>query len=101
MTRFSETITLRRVASSVDDGGRCVEESEDTEVFFNRYTLGLQARLAGGSDGLLGAVEGQVRSIDYAGQQSAVLGGREYTVSDASDAGEFTRLTLTERLSDG
>ena len=101
MARFSETAVLRNVTTSIGDDGRGVESVEDSEVFFNRFSLSLQSRLAGGSDGLLGVVEGRVRSVDYSGQQVVVLGGKEYTVADASDSGEFTRMTLTERLSDG
>ena len=44
---------------------------------------------------------GQVRSADYRGEQYAVLGGAEMTVQDASDQGEYTVLTLAERLPNG
>ena len=96
--RFSETITLRSVAAEIGDDGRSATVATDTEAFFNRYTMGLQNRLA---EGLKGVVEGQVRSCDYEGQERAVLGGREYLVQSAEDSGEFCRLTLAERLDDG
>lgn len=99
--RFSETIALRDVSAELGPDGRSVSAFEDTVVFFNRYTMGLQSRLAANSEGLRGVVEGQVRSCDYAGQQRAVLGGREYLVQSAEDSGEFCRLTLAERLDDG
>lgn len=99
--RFSETITLRSVAAEIGDDGRSATVATDTEAFFNRYTMGLQNRLAASSEGLKGVVEGQVRSCDYEGQERAVLGGREYLVQSAEDSGEFCRLTLAERLDDG
>lgn len=101
MARFSEVITLRETAHETDAQGRVRPVFTDTEVFFNRYTMGLQQRLAAASEGLRGVVEGQVRSADYAGQGNALLSGRAYTVTEASDSGEFTRLTLTERAEDG
>lgn len=101
MARFSETIVLRRLEHSQNAEGVMTETTEDTEAFFNRYTVGLDARLAGRSSGLKGLATGQVRSCDYAGQQYAVLNGKEYTVEDASDSGEFTVLTLAERLPNG
>ena len=100
MARFSERITLRELSHEVDDAGCVRSNAEDTTVFFNRFSTSLQNRLAGAADGLKGIVEGQVRSCDYEGQQVALIGGRRYTVADAADTGEFTRLTLAERLSD-
>lgn len=74
---------------------------EDAEVFFNPYRLGLSAMLAGGADGQRETAAGQVRSCDYDGQNMAVVGGAEYTVTGANDQGEFTVLTLERRLSNG
>ncbi len=99
--RFSEAITLRDVSVEIGPDGRSASMREDTEVFFNRYSMGLQSRLAAASDGLKGVVEGQIRSCDYGGQQRAVIDGREYLVQSAEDSGEFCRLTLAERLDDG
>lgn len=101
MARFSETLTLRRKVPVQDAAGAVVPENEDSEVFFNRYRVSLANRSAAASEGMFGLVVGQVRSIDYDGQQSAVYAGDEYTVDDASDSGEFTVLTLSRRLSDG
>lgn len=100
MARFSEVIALVSVSTDVGADGTPRREEASTEAFFNRFSVSLENRLAGRADGLRGMVEGQVRSVDYAGQQEALLDGRRYTVSEASDSGEFTRLTLTERLSD-
>ena len=101
MARFSETITLRKASTEVSGTGAVKTAWEDTEVFFNRYSLSLSNRLAGAADGLKGMVTGQIRTADYDGQQAALLGGKEYTVTDANDSGDFTAITLSERLSNG
>ena len=100
MARFSECITLRALSHETDEEGGVRTDIEDTLVFFNRFSTSLQNRLAGAADGLKGIVEGQMRSCDYSGQQVALIDGRRYTVADAADGGEFTRLTMSERLSD-
>lgn len=100
MSRFSEVIVLRRESFSQDGIGFVTSVDEDTEVFFNRFSLGAEARLAGASGGLKGVVEGQVRTVDYGGQQTALVGGEEYTVENVSDQGELTVLTMRRRLSD-
>ncbi len=101
MARFSETMTLRALSHEVSGTGAVKAEAEDTEVFFNRYSLSLSNRLAGAADGLKGMVTGQVRTADYSGQQVALLDGREYSVADANASGDFTTLTLSERLANG
>lgn len=98
MARYSETITLREASHEVSDEGAVTQTYEDTEVFFNRYSVSLQQRLAGAAEGLQGMVEGQVRSVDYEGQGIAVLDGEEYTVNQVNDTGEFCVLTLSRRL---
>lgn len=99
MARFSETVILRKATTEVSDTGAVKTVWEDNEVFFNRYSLSLSNRLAGAADGLKGMVSGQIRTDDYDGQQVALLDEREYTVTDANEAGDFTTLTLSERLS--
>lgn len=98
MARFSETLTLRKAVTEVSDTGAVKTDWEDSEVFFNRYRLSLSNRLAGAADGLKGMVTGQIRTADYDGQQIALLNGQEYTVTDANDSGDFTAITLSERL---
>lgn len=83
-----------------DEEGAIVETPTDTEVFFNRYSISLQNRLAGAADGLKGLVSGQVRACDYEGQQTALIGKQEYTITDTQNTGDFVVLTLSERLSD-
>lgn len=99
--KFSEVLTLRRVEREKRPDGTFSSEDVDREVFFNRYRVGLESRLAGAREGLYGVVEGQVRSSEYLGEQMALLDGREYTVAGVSDQGEYTVLTLSERLSNG
>lgn len=101
MARFSEVITLRATTNEVSDIGAVVESNVDTDAFFNRYSLSLANRLAGAADGLKGMVSGQVRTADYDGQQIAIVDGREYTVTDANESGDYTTITLSERLSNG
>lgn len=100
MAKFSEVITLREITHDISDTGAVNEVVNDTDVFFNRYTIRLENRLQGAADGLHGLVTGQVRSADYNGQQAAVLDSQVYTVEDVQNSGEFATLTLTQRLSD-
>ncbi len=99
--KFSEVVTLRKASREKRPDGTFETSTEDRDVFFNRYRTGLEARLAGASEGLRRMATGQVRSADYRGEQYAVLGGAEMTVQDASDQGEYTVLTLAERLPNG
>lgn len=98
MARYSDVITLRNVTHEVDDMGAVKPVYEDTEAFFNKYSVSLQQRLAGAAEGLQGMIEGQVRSFDYDGQELALIDGVEYTVNDTNDTGEFCVLTLSKRL---
>lgn len=98
MTRYADVITLRSITHAVNDEGAVVETYEDTDVFANRYYIGLSDRIAGASEGLKGLCEFQVRSIDYAGQGYAVWNDTEYTVNSVSDRGDFTLLTMSVRL---
>lgn len=98
MARYSDVITLRNVTHEVDEQGSVKPVYEDTEVFFNKYSVSLQQRLAGAAEGLQGMIEGQVRSFDYDGQELALIDGVEYTVNDTNDTGEFCVLTLSKRL---
>lgn len=101
MARYSDVITLRKVTYEVSDEGAVKQVYGDTDVFFNRYSVSLQQRLAGAAEGLQGMVEGQIRSVDYDGQELALIGGVEYTVNDTNDTGEFCTLTLSKRLANG
>lgn len=101
MSGFSDVITLCRQTIGQDGKGAVVPQIEKSDVFFNRFSIGLAERVAGASSGLKGLATGQVRSVDYDGQPTAILGGKEYTVEDAQDNGEFTTLTLSRRLIDG
>lgn len=100
MAKFSDTIVLRDVVTSKNEEGVVTTEYSDSEpIFFNRYSVSLQNRMAGAVEGLKGMAEGQVRTIEYGGQEFAILDGKEYTIEDASNQGEFTMLTLARKLS--
>lgn len=102
MARYSDVIILRDVEHVVNDEGVAVVVNADSDpLFFNRYRTGLAARMAGASEGLRRIVEGQIRTVDYGGQERAVLDGTEYSIEDASNQGEFTVLTLARRLGNG
>jgi hypothetical protein len=99
MAKYNEVLTLRSVSHEETDTGAIVDVVNDVEVFFNRYTMSIENRLAGAADGFKGLVTGQVRTCDYAGQQIALIGNTKYTVTDAQNSGEFTTLTMAEKLS--
>lgn len=102
MARFSDVITLYDLVPSQDDEGvtRNVRGNE-SDVFFNRHRVSMASRMAGSSEGIRRIASGEVRTIDYAGQEHAELDGIEYSVADANNQGELTVLTLERRLSNG
>lgn len=99
MSRHSDILTLRRAIVEIGANGVPGQETEDADVFFNRWSVSMANRLAASREGLFGVVQGQVRTVDYDGQQLAVLAGTEYLVSEADNQGEFTVLTLSRRAS--
>lgn len=99
MTRYSEVITLVSVGEpTVDDEGNQTLERIETDVFANRYTMGLNTWAAARANGLHADARFNVRTFDYAGQQRAIHDGIEYEVERASVRGEFTTLVLKRRL---
>lgn len=95
--RWAETCVLVADPESyqADDGSWHEGEAEETTVFCNPYTVGLEQWAVSNRDlGLRADAELQVRSADYAGQRGVVFGGREYTVERVTGSGEFTRLQL-------
>ena len=102
MTRYADTLTLEEWDTAIaDDGSAKSRLASSTEVFANRYSVGATAWAAARSAGLHADAEFEVRSCDYSGQQRARCDGIEYEVEAARDRGEFTRLTLKRRLSNG
>lgn len=102
MAKFSDIITLLDLAPVRNEEGvvRNVESNRQ-DVFFNRYSVSMTARMAGSSETIRRLAAGEVRTIDYAGQEHAILDGLEYSVADANNRGELTVLTLERKLSNG
>lgn len=102
MAKFSDIITLIDLGPVRDENGIVRNEVvSETQVFFNRHSVSMNARMAGSSEAIRRIASGEVRTIDYAGQEHAVLDGMEYSVADANNRGELTVLTLERRLANG
>ncbi len=102
MTGYRLVATLYDVQPTRDAGGNVsISRAGETRVFANRYSVGLSTWAAGAAHGLHPDAVLSVRSCDYAGQGRCDVDGKEFTVESASDSGEFTRLTLKRRLSNG
>lgn len=98
--RYSHVVHLYNETTSSDSAGNpVIERSGGSMVFANIYSIGASAWLAARAAGLHPEAEIEIRSIDYDGQNVAVMNGTEYTVEQAPGGGEFTRLVLTHRLS--
>ena len=99
MTRFACALTLVDVAVSVNPDGSTSEiRLGERDSFANRRTVGASAYMAARAAGLHPDAEVQLRSSEYSGQQLVEMGGRAYDVEAARDTGEFTVLTLRERV---
>ena len=75
-------------------------EPEKSEVYCNRYNRGLDES-TDPDVGLREVAEVQVHKDDYSDQPRAELGGREYDVTGVSGSGEFVRVLLERRISNG
>ena len=98
MSRFADIATLRKLSHSVNENGTVVSTHEDTEVFCNRYSVSLENRIAGASEGLRGVVEIKMRTCDYDGQEEVLFDGIVYTVRDAYNEGDYTRIYMVRRV---
>lgn len=96
--RFNSECTLVTLAVSQDAEGNQSYEREETELFCNEYSVSTSSFMAAQAAGLHADAEIEVRSCDYEGQELAVLNGTEYNIERVENTGEFTRLTLAERL---
>ena len=102
MAKFSDIITLLDLAPVRDEEGVVRNEVvSEAQVFFNRHSVSMSARMAGSSEAIRRIASGEVRTVDYAGQEHAVLDGISYSVADANNRGELTVLTLERKLSNG
>lgn len=96
--RFNDSIVLMDKTWERMPNGAQVPVCTQRQVFCNRMSIGLSARLAGGAEGLMGAERVRVRALEYQGEQFAVYQGRELTIDSVSSNGEFATLTMTQRL---
>lgn len=101
MTLWNETAKLVMVTTSRDGCGAEVSSEEETEVFANATSIGMQSWAAARSVGLHADASLRIRAADYAGQQECELRGVRYEIERAKVAGEFCDLTLKRRLSCG
>lgn len=97
MTRWFEICTLVSDGepTQTESGSWTIGEQEETVVFCNPYTVGLDTWLVSNRDlGLKADAEIQVRACDYTGQPTVLYRDNEYTVEKVTDSGEFIRLQL-------
>lgn len=98
--RFNASCTLEGGRPTVDDEGNPSTALTQTEAYCNVRNLGLEDRLECSRAGLKADAEVELRSVDYAGQVKCTIDGTRYTVEQATDSGEFTRLILARRADD-
>ena len=96
--RYGAVITLRGVEVHVGDDGVPRQVHVDQPCFANPFSMGASAYAAARAAGLHADAQFQVRSCDYAGQQSVLADGVAYDVERVEGTGEFTVLTLARRL---
>ncbi len=99
--RFNSTATLIDAVVTLDSTGNPVEVIAESPVFVNKYVVGATAWFAAREAGLKADAEVSLRTCDYDGQERLLMDGIEYEVERVSDNGEFTRLTLANRLANG
>lgn len=98
--RFDSVATLFTEVVQPDEMGNLKPvKGEPHEVFVNTYSIGLSSFMAAREAGLHADAEIQLRSVDYGGENIAVLDGKDYTVERVDGSGDFATLTLARRLS--
>lgn len=101
MSRFSSVITLIKLIPQQNEEGSFTTLQEEREVFANPFNVGLNTWAAAQSFGLKPDAVYQVRSVDYQGEESAIVDGIEYSIERAMADGDFTKLTMKKRLDNG
>lgn len=101
MTRFSSVITLVKLIPCKNDEGSFKSKRLKREVFANPFNVGLNTWAAAQSFGLKPDAVYQVRSVDYHGEEVAIVDGIEYSIERAAGDGDFTKLTMKKRLENG
>ena len=101
--RWNQTIRLIGEPSiTQDDMGNVVStEAVPREVFCDPYTVSTSAWASFIDLGLRLDAEVEVRTVDYEGEKTAEYNGVEYTVEKADPRGDFTRLKLVKKASNG
>lgn len=99
MSRWASVVEFESTSMEQRADGTWAETSTRRSVFANRRTIGATAFLAARSAGLHADASVEVRSADYHGEQSCMMGGVPYEVESVSDSGEFSVLTLARRVS--
>lgn len=101
--RWNDTaVLLGQPVLSQDAAGNVTElEPERADVFCNAYSMGASAWAASVDIGLMADAVIQLRSCDYGGQQQVEYRGERYDVERVTCAGEFTKLQLGKRVSNG
>lgn len=96
--RFNSQITLVSVDLIQQPNGSFKEVETKTDVFANRRSIGASTWAAERSIGLHADADVQIRTCDYNGQQYAIFDGTEYSIERVDTSGDFSILTLTNRL---
>ena len=98
--RYNSVATLFSEVVEPDSYGNLKPtKGEPHDVYINKYSVGMTTFMAAQEAGLHADSEIQLRTIDYNGENIAVVEGTEFTVERVDDTGDFTRLTLAKRLS--
>lgn len=99
MSRYASVISLVKVELEQNDEGSLIPKKTYREVFANRFEIGFSSWAEARSAGLNPEASFKLRSCDYEGEEMVVVDGTEYDVTRVSNSGEFTKLTLTRRMS--
>lgn len=98
--RWNETCVLEAKEYALDEEGITRPTVTDTEVFCNAFAIGAQTWYSMREMGISPSAEIQVRTCDYSGERDVLYRGEWYSVEEAIEAGDFTRLILRHQMSD-
>lgn len=98
--KWNKVIRLMEVVTATDGEGIPRESvASESTVFANARHMGMESWAAARSLGLHADSTVQVRSMEYDPKfNRCEVDGREYEVERSYDTGEYTTLTLKERL---
>ncbi len=103
MTRWNDTVELLGMPElHQDSSGRWVGgEKKRRKVYCNPYTVGAETWSTSIDMGLRADYEVQIRANEYRGETEAVYRGVECDVEKVTCSGDFTRLQLGKKASNG